>query len=127
DHPSWSSLPRVVFRWGTEGYEIGLEVQDDWWEKLCKSGELKELANTKKYRNQLCGTTRLAVATLPYSEFAVYYRPVDYAQQGKLQAEWDKQLSAKGWKRSEEDRDADIRDPWLRVEHKYFTVAHRSI
>src|SRR5467141_684320 len=89
DHPSWSSLPRVVFRWGTKGYEIGLEVQNDWWKERCKSGELKELAKIKEHSDYLCGTTRLVIATLPYSEFAAYYQRVDYAQQGKVQAEWD--------------------------------------
>ena len=127
DHPSWSSLPRMVFRWGTKGYEIGLEVQNDWWEERCKSGELKELANIEKDTDHLCGTTRLVIATLPYSEFAAYYQRIDYAQQGKLQAEWDKQLEANGWKRKEEDRDSEIRDPWSHVEHKYFSVSHRSI
>ncbi|MGA2301671.1 MAG: hypothetical protein ABSG77_13390 [Candidatus Acidiferrum sp.] len=127
DHPSWSSLPRVVFRWGAKGYEIGLEVQEDWWKERCQSGAVKELANIKKDTDHLCGTTRLVIATLPYSEFAIYYQRVDYDKQGKVEAERDKQLKANGWKRKEEDRDSEIRDPWSRIEHKYFSVAHRGI
>jgi hypothetical protein len=127
DHPSFASLPRVVFRWGAHGYEIGLEVQNGWWEERCKSGELKELAKTKERTDHLCGTTRLVIATLPYTEFAVYYQRIDYDKLAKSQAEWDKQLEANGWKRKEEDKDSEIRDPWSHVEHKYFSVSHRSI
>jgi hypothetical protein len=127
DHPSWSSLPRLVFRWGTKGYEIGLEVQDDWWKERCQSDELRDdLAKIEKRTNHLCGTTRLVIATLPYSEFAAYYQKINYADQGQVQVEWDKQLAANGWQRKVE-RDSEISDPWSRVEHKYFSVSHRSI
>lgn len=126
DHPSWSSLPRIVFKWGSGGYEIGLKVQYDWWKERCASGELKELANVKEDRDHLCGTTRLLIATLPYSEFAAYYQNVDYAAQQKQQEAWDKQLAAHGWQRKDDD-DSEIRDPWSHVEHKYFSVSHRRI
>jgi hypothetical protein len=58
----------------------------------------------------MCGTTRVVAATWPYSEFAGYYRRVDYAEYGKLRAEWDQQLVAKGWQRKAE-RDSEIPDP----------------
>jgi hypothetical protein len=48
------------------------------------------------------------------------------AEQQKVQEESDKQLVANGWQRKA-DRDSDIPDPWSRVEHKYFSVSHRSI
>lgn len=67
DHPSFASLPRLVFKFGVGGYEIGLDVQAAWWEERCQSGELKELANVKQNKDYLCGTARLVVATLPYS------------------------------------------------------------
>jgi hypothetical protein len=126
DHPSWASLPRIVFKWGAGGYEIGLEVQIDWWKKRCQSGELNELANLKQHTDHLCGTTRIVIATLPYSEFAVYYRSIEYAEQQKLQEESDKQLLANGWQRKAA-RDSEISDPWSSVEHKYFSVSHRSL
>jgi len=125
-HPKWAGLPEVYFKWGTGGYELGLEVQDDWWEELCKSGEIGELAKLKKHRDHPCGTTRLVIATLPYSEFGVYYQNVDYDQMKKQQEARDKQLEANGWGRKTEG-DSEIRDPWSRVEHKYFTVSHRSV
>jgi len=125
-HPQWSSLPRFCFKWGAGGYEIGLEVQDDWWEHLRESKEIGDLAKIKGDRDHLCGTTRLVIATLPYSEFGVYYQNVDYGDLKKVQEAIDKQLEVNGWKRKIE-RDSEIRDPWSHVEHKYFTVSHRSI
>jgi hypothetical protein len=121
-HPSWSTLPRLYFWWDVDGYELGLEVQYDWWKRLCESGEIGELGKIKTRSNQLCGTTRLVIATLPYSEFESYYQNVDYGQQ-KV---WDKQLEAKEWKRKVV-KDSEIRDPWSHVDHKYFAVSHRDI
>lgn len=126
EHPKWAGLPEVYFRWGTGGYELGLEVQDKWWEQLCKSGGMGELVKFKEHRDHMCGTTRLVIATLPYSEFGVYYQNVDYGQMKKQQEARDKQLEANGWKRKIEG-DSEIRDPWSHVEHKYFTVSHRGV
>jgi|ERR1700722_18991497 len=124
DHPSWSGLPRIVFKSGNGGYEIRLEVHMDWWKERCASGEMKELANLKQHEDHTCGTTQVVVATLPYSEFAVFYRDTDYAE--SLQNKRDKQLAAKGWQRKA-DRDSEIRNLWSTVEHKYFSVSYRSI
>ncbi len=60
------------------------------------------------------------------AEFALYYQNVDYDSMKKVQEAMDKQLKATGWKRKVE-RDSEIPDPWSHVEHKYFTVLHRSI
>src|SRR5450432_1521748 len=125
-HPAYSNLPRFAFKWGRRGYEIGLEVQDDWWKHLCSDGELGELAKIKDHKDYPCGTTRLVVATLPYSEFGPYYQSNDYANVKKQREVIDKQLVANGWKRKIE-RDSEIRDPWSRIEHKYFSVSHRGI
>lgn|SRR5487761_115208 len=126
-HPRWGNLPEVYFKSGSGGYELGLEVQDDWWEQVCKTGEIGELAKTKSDRNHLCGTTRLLVATLPYSEFDVYYGANDYdSRKVQQEAARGKQLEANGWKPKVE-RDMEIRDPWRRIDHKYFAVAHRGI
>jgi hypothetical protein len=108
-HPNWSNLPMFCFKWGTGGYEIGLEVQDDWWERLCKSADAGELGKIKQERDHLCGTTRLIIATLPYSEFGFYYQSVDYNGMKKVQEAIDKQLEANGWKRKIE-RHSKIRD-----------------
>jgi hypothetical protein len=96
---------------------------------LCKSGQIGELAKTKKQTDHLCGTTRLEVSTLPYSEFSIYYHAADYRQIKKFKKQQearDKQLEAHKWKRKVEG-DAEIRDPWSRVEHTYFIVSHRHL
>jgi hypothetical protein len=125
-HPRWAGLPEVYFKWGVGGYELGLEVQDNWWEELCNSGEIGELAKLQQHRDHPCGTTKLVIATLPYSEFGVYYQNRGYDQIKKQQAARDKQLEANGWKRKIEG-DSEIRDPWSHIKHKYFTVSHRAI
>jgi hypothetical protein len=51
---------------------------------------VKELANLEQDKDHMCGTTRVVVATLPYSEFEAYYRANDYKKLKKLQKEWDK-------------------------------------
>jgi hypothetical protein len=124
-HPRWAQLPEVYFKWGAGGYELGLEVQLEWWENLCKSGGIGELANAKTHKDHLCGTTRLVIATLPYSEFGIYY-DVSVDRMKEWEKVMDKQLEACEWKRTVE-RDSEIRDPWSRVEHKYFAVAHRGV
>jgi len=124
-HPKWSQLPELYIKWGVGGYELGMEVQLEWWEGHCKSGEIGELAKTKSHKDHLCGVTRLEIATLPYSEFGVYY---DDAVDGIK--EWEKvrnkQLEANGWK-LKESGDSEIRDPWSHVENRYFIVLHRGI
>jgi hypothetical protein len=128
EHPRWARLPQVYFKGGIDGYELGLEVQDDWWKHLCESAEIGELSKIKTYRNHLCGTTRLTVATLPYSELNIYYHDVWDSVDRWI--EWEKvrnkQLEAHGWKR-EDGGDSEIRDPWSNIKHKYFTVSHRGL
>jgi hypothetical protein len=126
NHPKRSTLPRLYFRPGRGGYEIGLVVNDDWWENLCKEGESRELAKVKSITNRLGGSTRLAVVALPLSVFDLYYTNVDYDQTEKLRPAMDKQLEANGWKRKDE-YDPEIRDPWSHVEHKYFSVSYREV
>jgi hypothetical protein len=124
-HPEWGQLPEIYFKWGVGGYKLGMEVQQEWWEKHCKSGEIGELAKTKTHKDYLCGTTRLEIATLPYSEFGIYY-DVSVDQKEEREKVRDKQLEANGWKRKDRG-DSEIRDPWSHVENKYFTVSHRGI
>jgi hypothetical protein len=130
-HPRWAQLPEVYFKWGAGGYELGLEVQLEWWENLCKSGGIGELAKVETYKDPLCGTTRLLIATLPYSEFDIYYDGVEYDEKSlkKQQESRDQQLAEKGWERKDRPYNPEdgFQDPWSHVEHKYFEVAHREI
>jgi hypothetical protein len=126
DHPAFSSLPRFVLRYGAKGYEIGLEVHDDWWRQLCKSGEVGVLAKSESSTNPLTGTTRVTIATVPYTEFGFYYRSVDYIENPKVREEMDKQLATYGWKRND-NRNPEVSDPWFRIEHKYCSISHRGV
>jgi hypothetical protein len=128
-------LPTFCFKSGIEGYEIGLEVNDDWWERLKESKEIEGQAKIKEDRDHLCGTTRLVIATLPYSEFGLYYQRIDYNNDydrarkflQKFERARDMKLDENGWKRRQGEFDSEVPDPWSHVEHKYVTVSHRSI
>jgi hypothetical protein len=89
-------------------------------------GELGPLAKAETSTNHLTGTIRVTIATLPYSEFDLYYRAVDYKDMAKAQEERDKRLTAYGWKRNE-DRNPEVSDPWSRIEHKYCSISHRGV
>src|SRR5216684_6792287 len=56
-HPKYAQLPEIYFKWGVGGYELGLEVSRDWWENICKSGEISEIAKTKTHDDFFCGTS----------------------------------------------------------------------
>ena len=124
DHPAWAGTPEFYIKYGGGGYEFGLEVQDEWWESV-KNGD-PTLTKIKDHRNYLCGTTRIPVATLPYSVFHEYYGSVDLGRMKRFFEMQDKQFEENGWKRQKES-DSEIRDPWTRLDHKYFAVAHRNI
>ena len=122
-HPGRPNLPRLSFKWGTDGYELGLEVDSDWWRQLCDSGEIGQLSKAENDTDYVSGITRLGVATLPYSEFVEYYETLSDDQKQKAQALRDEKLEVHGWEREEEE-ESGIDDPWSRLEHKYFTISH---
>jgi hypothetical protein len=120
----WS--PGVYFEFSGVGYEMGLDVKEDWWEQICAAGDVGELCKTKTDTDPRTGMTRLAVATLPDLEFGDYH---EFERGNKRRQERDqlrdKQLSLNGWKR--EERDPESMFIWQKVEHKYFTIMHTSI
>lgn len=111
------------------GYELGLTVPTEWWQRIGAKGEIGELAKTEAEADALTGSTRLVVATLPWQEFDTYYHKIEFVDRERRQKQKDlanKQLPENRWKHK--DRvGAEIADPWHRLEHKYFTVQHRSI
>lgn len=129
--PKWSDLPRVFLQPGIHGYELGLEVQSDWWKDLCNRGETGTLAKIDRDTNELCGTTKLALATLPYSAFVEYLgAPTGYKRELQQANARDRALTDSGWKWKDplEDYDPSIaQDPWMRLDHNYFHIAHRAI
>ncbi len=111
--------PKIYFKWGRDGYELGLDLQTQWWKHLCETGEIGDLANVKAQTVNGGGSpfdrTRLVLATLPYSEFSIYYRKkADYFS---LEDSRDNQLRASGWERGE----------YGRAEQKYFRVSHSPV
>ncbi len=114
-------------RLGPGGYQLGLTVPTEWWQRIRATSDIGELAKTDAETDSGTGEARLLVATLPYEAFEFYYhRETDLRRDQKQKELADEQLSKYGWKR--EDRSgAEVPDPWLRLEHRYFTVQHRSI
>ena len=58
---------RLFVKWAMDGYQLGLELPDWWWEKnkgSCQTAAAEE----NDYR---FGTVRVALAILPYGEFGV--------------------------------------------------------
>jgi len=124
--------PREVtwfFRDGGGGYELGLTVPTGWWKRIRATSDIGELAKTDAEDDALTGNTQLVVATLPWQEFDIYYHKneyVDHERRQKQKELADKQLSKYGWK--QKDRSGgEVPDPWHRLEHRYFTIQHRSI
>jgi hypothetical protein len=125
---AWEWKPEVYFKGGLGGYEVGLGVNGKWWEQICAADETKELAKTKTDTDPFTGRTQLAVATLPYSEFDIYYHDVAYGSK-RREKQRNRQLAQNGWK-AEDLPDAEIEHvfrPPIRIDHKYFTVEHRHI
>lgn len=129
DHPSFENNPRlarspeVFIKFGAKGYELGLAVLEEWWKQTCAEDKTKEIAKTKTGTDYLTGTTRLVVATLPYSEFRRYFYQVNEKHERNTNA----QLAQNGWKREEIDSELQLLGAPDEVKHKYFTVAHRAI
>jgi hypothetical protein len=120
--------PRFYFRERADGYEIGLNVRDDWWEDVCRQNPGADFAKTKVDINHLTGEARLGIATVPQAAFAPFLTNTsDLAQFQKVWSLMDSELAKYGWKREKDDPDAEIHDPWIRIENKYFGLQYRGV
>lgn len=135
-HPSWGGNGRSVdlfFKWGADGYEFGLEVNADWWGKVCAADETGHLSKIRTNPEYLTGTTRLVVAILPYSEFRIYTHGnalaslYDAAARKEREKRRNAELANAGWVREESDWELDYLGFPECIKHKYFTVEHRPI
>ncbi len=121
--------PSAFVKWGIDGgFDLGIEVDDDWWKQFCETAANKELTTIKTDSDPLRGTVRLVIATLPYAEFGVYLGSVEEYSSKRAEREEqerDRILAKFGWVR---DRDAeDLPYGPNEIEHKYFTVWYRAI
>jgi hypothetical protein len=117
---------------GVGGYQLGVTVPKDWWNRTCTTGGIGQLAATEHDTDVRTAETQLMVATLPWQEFECMYchrGELDYESLKKIEKQKqlrDRKLAEYGWERKD-DRGAEIRSPWHYLEHKYFRVQHRSI
>jgi hypothetical protein len=116
--------PSVYLKYG----KLGLDVRADWWKKVCAENPTPELTNTKVDYNGITGSAGLTIATIPPIAFCIFRaeRRND-KQMKKLWEVIDGELALEEWERHKPDPDAEVRDPWIRIEHKYFHVQYREI
>lgn len=119
--------PIYYFRQGVGGYELGLKVRDDWWKKICADNPTEEFSKMKVDTNHITGEAKLTIATIPHAAFALFHARRDHKQIEDIWKAMDSQLELYGWKRVQPDPDAEVSDPWIRIEHKYFRVQYREI
>jgi hypothetical protein len=125
--PGWAGSPSVYVRPSSDGYELGIEVDTDWWEQIRANDQYRSVAVTPGERDYECGTTSLAVATIPYDEFHFYWTTDAYDPRrfGSLKKKSDIARNKWGWKNAE--MPDVLHGQVTRVEHKYFTVEHRAV
>lgn len=120
--------PSFYFQQGIGGYELGLKVRNDWWEKMCAENLNEEFSKTKVDTDHIIGEARLIIATIPHLAFAIFHAdPGNFKQIDNVWKAMDSQLELHGWKRDQPNPNDEVKDPWIRIEHKYFRVQYREI
>lgn len=129
--------PSFYFRQGIGGYELGLKVWEDWWKEICAENPNEEFSRTKVDNNPIIGEAKLTIATIPNIAFTLFHVNRDYTSESrwwrdyrrieKIRRAIDSQLALHGWERDQPNPNTDVRDPWIRIEHKYFRVQYREI
>jgi len=112
--------PSICLKYG----RLGIEVRQHWWDKICAENPTTELIKTKVDSNLITGSAWLTIATIPLIAFSIFRARGNYEQINKLWVEIDKALALEGWERQKPDPNAEVRDPWIRIEHKYFSVEY---
>jgi hypothetical protein len=117
-----------LFVLGGSGYSLGEIVDGWWWEKRrehvrSKLGDLNE--DKIGYCGEDTGLVRLTLATLPSSEFTVYWKRLRPYPKGdkRLQKNREEDRAKLGWVTNKvlETREHQF------LEHKYFSVRHYPI
>jgi hypothetical protein len=95
-------------------------------EKVC--AENPELSKTEVDDDFITGGADLILATIPPIELYIFR--AEQRNEKQIKELWeliDKELALKGWERHKPDPNAEVKDPWIRIEHKYFHVQYRKI
>jgi hypothetical protein len=120
--------PSFYFRQRGGFYELGLKVRDDWWKKVCAANPTEEVSKTTVRTDYMIGEADLTIAKIPQTAFAIFH--VGQADTKQIENIWkvmDSELDLHGWKREQDDPNAEVWDPWIRIKHKYFRVQYREI
>ncbi|HEY6303200.1 MAG TPA: hypothetical protein VIX14_09050 [Terriglobales bacterium] len=116
--------PSVYFKWG----DLGLNVRERWWKKVCAENPTREFTKTEVDYDFITGSANLTIATIPPIAFYMVRTPtMTYKESEKLWEVIDKDLALGGWERQKPDVHAEVKDPWIRIEHKYFHVQYRKM
>jgi hypothetical protein len=113
--------PSIYLKYG----KLGLDVRESWWKNVCAENPTAELIKTAVDYNWITGSAGLTIATIPPITFSIFW--AGHRNSKKLWEVIDKALALEGWERHKPDLDAEVRDPWIRIEHKYFHVQYREI
>lgn len=126
--------PRIYMKERGGFYQLGIQVETDWWKQIKSAGHIRDaVAATKASDDYEIGMTDLTLATIPPEEFSFlyecnpdyYWKHFDQIQK-RLNATRDKL----GWKEDEIFRrlqDETFRRQPTRLEHKYFVVEHYDV
>jgi hypothetical protein len=118
--------PRFFIKYGIEGYDLGVEVESDWWKSM-KSTCPEPLAERQEHAY---GITKLILAKVPLQEFTPYWEPVEYDLTFNDQYEKRQRQGREkyGWTllKSRDDDEVRTRQS-TQIDHKYFSVEHSEI
>jgi len=114
-------------KWAVDGYNLGIVVPDSWWhtkKQMCP----KPFMEVSRHPT---GQVELVLATIPYREFDVYWKPVEWnsAYNENTIKRRDAYRVKFAWAAIIDEDDA----PELALDlpegiyHKYFEVKHRAV
>ena len=113
--------PSLYLKYG----ELGLDVREVWWKNVCADNPTTELIKTTVDYDWITGSAGLTIAKIPHIAFSIFW--AGRRNDKQLWEAIDRALALEGWERHKPDPDAEVWDPWIRIEHKYFHVRYRDI
>ncbi len=116
----------AFMKWGTDGgYDLGIRVEMEWWEKLKPSCP----PVLREDIDHPCGRVNLTLAILPYNEFQMYWDPIEFGTGKHIDRLWAGIKEARDrhkWLEKKSDWEWKYHEPKA-LSHKYYDVLHDSI